>query len=268
MRVVIVLMFILPCFFIGCGDIKQKSSEPIIKKEFYPDGTLMIEQAFVNDSIAEGFYRKYHPNGKIQIELNYRNNVEDGKETSYYEGGAVHSIVNYADGIRTGPAEWYYEGGGLQTKTRYFKDKATGEAYDYNPDGPLQRYLCFDFDEQVRFEIKYDKDGNMLSRQGEGLIYANADDLTLNVGDTLKLFALVATPPDCTYRMEVTTDIKTSEKIIVPVDEENSVYEYEKVVTKEGKFKFVGTFYLKYKDGTESHETFAGEYEVAKSPSE
>jgi hypothetical protein len=117
----------------------------------------------------------------------------------------------------------------------------------------------------VRFEMKYDEDGRVLARHGDGLIYANADDLALSVGDTLKLFALVATPPDCNYRMEITTDVKSPEKIIVPIDEENSVYEYEKIVTKEGKFKFVGTYYLKYQDGTESHETFAGEYEVNKS---
>lgn len=262
MRIVHFLLFILPCFLIGCGDLKQKSQESIVKKEFYPDGKLMIEQEFINDSIAEGYYRKYYPSGKIQIELSYRNNVEDGKETSYYESGNVYSIVNYTAGIKTGSAEWRYEDGALQTKSRYFKDITTGEAYDYYPNGRLERYLCFDFDEQVRFEIKYDEEGKMLSRQGEGLIYASADDFKLKIGDTLRIFVLMATPPDCAYRIEITPDVKSVKKTTAPIDEENSVCEYESIVTKEGKFKFAGTVYIKYPDGGESNETFVGEYVV------
>lgn len=258
------MLFILTCFFSECSDFRQKSGGSVVKREFYPDGKLRTEQEFVNDTIAEGYFRKYYPNGKTEIELNFRNNVEDGKEISYYENGTIQSIVNYTEGIKTGPAEWRYENGALETKVRYFKGKVTGEAYDYYRNGKLRRYFCLDFDEHVRFEIKYDEGGNVLSRQGEGLIYASADEFTLSIGDTLKIFVLMATPPDCQYRIELTPDVKSAERITVPIDEENSVCEYETIVIKEGKFKFAGTIYLKYPDGEESNETFAGEYEVVK----
>jgi antitoxin component YwqK of YwqJK toxin-antitoxin module len=268
MRTSFTLCFIVIYVLISCRDVSQSTPEWTVKKTFHPEGGIMIEQVFVNDSVADGYFKQYFPNGRIELQANYKDGFKDGEQISFYESGKQESTVPFVHGNKNGLAKWFYESGVLKTKLGYFKDKVAGEMYNYYPNGELQRYVCLDFDEQVRFEMKYSENGNVLSRLGEGLIYANADELNLDIGDTLKLFALVATPPDCTYRMEITTDVKSSEKLEVPIDEENSVYEYQKVVAKEGKFRFVGTYYLKYKDGTESHETFAGDYEVVKSPSQ
>jgi hypothetical protein len=48
----------------------------------------------------------------------------------------------------------------------------------------------------------------------------------------------------------------------VAIDSKKSLCKYSKVLATKGQFKFVGTYFIIYEDGTQSHYAFQGTYEV------
>jgi hypothetical protein len=189
LRIIILgfLMCVSVCF-ISCNS----KEEPLIKKEYYDNGTLRAEYFFLDDTIADGKYRTYYRSGNIESEGSYKNYKKDGVQTVYYENGNVSSVGNFVEGIRTDSAKWFYQNGKLMMHVRFHNDTIYGEGYEYYKNGTLDRYIFRDFGGQILFEIKYDSGGRLVTRQGDALVNFDLNRERFEVGDTLKLSILVA----------------------------------------------------------------------------
>lgn len=251
----------LVIFVCSCGQKEQQAQS--IKKGYFPDGKLMFERQVINDTIAEGFYREYYPNGQLKVEAMYVSNIEDGIVKSYFENGQLKYLLTYDDRNLNGPAEWYYRNGQLKTKYNNDYGKAVGDFFEYDSLGRLTSYGCRDFDELIKFEEKFSPDGQPISKFGIELAGLNANTTNLHVGDTLKLFLILATPPNTTRKLTVTIDNrKPDETETFEIKDGGGIILYKKRVVEKGNFHFVGTYSVEYSPAEKSEKAFAGTYQV------
>jgi len=256
----IVLTFLVSIMICSCV---QKTNDPVVKKKYFPDEKVTVEQEFVNDTIAQGFYRQYYTDGTLKIESSFVSNLEHGVEKGYFESGQLKYFVTYDSGKLIGPAEWYYENGHVKTKYSNDNGKVVGDFFEYDSLGHLVAYGCRDFDELIKFEQKFLPDGKGVSRFGEEFIGLDSNTTAFHVGDTLQLFILVATPPNTKRTLKVTINKQEPDGTeSFQVAEGHSKFLYEKQLLKKGKFDFVGTYTVEYSATDKSEKVFAGSYQV------
>lgn len=85
--------------------IPTKGVEDGPYKKFYPNGMLEVEGAFLNGE-RSGLWTSYHPGGNKQSESYYINGVLDGKSVVFYSNGQVWYIGYYTNGKNDG--QWIY----------------------------------------------------------------------------------------------------------------------------------------------------------------
>ena len=103
------ILILLSLFLISnCGD---NLIEEV--KERYDDGKLKVVDYYkkVGDNQELVRKREYHKNGKIEVEVNYKDGKLDGKSTLYYENGQMELVGNYKDGGRDGKWIRYLKNG-------------------------------------------------------------------------------------------------------------------------------------------------------------
>ncbi|OGU56497.1 MAG: hypothetical protein A2V66_05950 [Ignavibacteria bacterium RBG_13_36_8] len=89
-----------------------------IVKTYYPNGTIESELSFVDD-VYDGTSYWYYSNGNIKEEKIFSNGKLNGWIRCYYESGLVKEESLIKDGIKDGLHKQYYENGGLKTVRSY-----------------------------------------------------------------------------------------------------------------------------------------------------
>jgi hypothetical protein len=103
-------------------------------KKYSPE-ELSTSTSTTND---DGIQRNYFPNGKIEKEVSYKNNVPDGLYRTFYEDGTLHQERFYKNGKLNGIYKAYDEFGVLYFDTNYQDDKQEGITNIYYKNGCLQ----------------------------------------------------------------------------------------------------------------------------------
>ncbi|PKL83479.1 MAG: hypothetical protein CVV24_04765 [Ignavibacteriae bacterium HGW-Ignavibacteriae-3] len=83
-----------------------------IVKSYFPDGTVQSEVSYVND-VLDGAAISYYSNGKIWAEKNYSQGILDGFVREYYESGLLKEEYFVQKGIKEGACRKYSVGGEL-----------------------------------------------------------------------------------------------------------------------------------------------------------
>jgi len=248
---------------IGFYSCVQKANDRIVKEKYFPDEKVTVKQEFINDTIADGFYRQYYANGKLKIEASFVANLKHGVERGYFESGALRYIVTYDSGVRIGPTEWYYQNGQIEAKYENDNDKAVGDFFEYDSLGHLLSYGSRTFNGLIKFEEKFSTDGKIVSKFGGEVVDLDANSTILHVGDTIRLYILVATPPHTKCTLSVIIDDKEPQDADVwQIEEGQGKVLYEKRLLKKGHFNFVGTYTVQYSDTDKSQKILAGAYQV------
>ncbi|MDR1034636.1 MAG: toxin-antitoxin system YwqK family antitoxin [Holosporales bacterium] len=73
--------------------------------------------------------------GLVLSEIEYRDDVIDGKIKQFYQSGAILSVVTYKGGILDGPFVSYYENGMKQMESFYVNGKQDGTTITYDEFG-------------------------------------------------------------------------------------------------------------------------------------
>ena len=65
------------------------------------------------DGIENGYWRQWHKNGSIKLEVNYTNGKKDGLWQQWYTDGKLRSSVQFIGGAKHGKrayvqAQWFY----------------------------------------------------------------------------------------------------------------------------------------------------------------
>lgn len=231
----------------------------IIKRSFYEDGSVKIEQTFINDSIKDGFYKKYYPNGQVEHEIEFKNGKKNGQELTYYRNGSIESRSTCVNDKRDGKMTWYYKNGLDSAKLNYFDDNLVGESFDYYPSSKLQHYMVFGFDGKLVFVIKYFENGKIDTIKGKGVVDISINGKEFNLGDTLRGIFIIATPPQSKSNFYIIEDLRYPNfKIELPIEQSCSCVRYNRVLTKRGRINWGGHLYVKLNDSQELSYPFSG----------
>ena len=122
----------------------------------------------------QGMWRYYYySSGDISEEINYVNNLKEGKNTKYFQGNKIQTETNYLGGKKDGDHKRYFLSGQVAVEGQYVYAQRDGIWTEYYEDG------------QIKTQREYNKgvkDGNWKSynRKGEllsDITYKNGVDV-------------------------------------------------------------------------------------------
>lgn len=100
-------------------------------KMYDEDGSLIGELNMVM-GVKQGAFKSYHPNGKVRVQGNMRNDEYHGECKSYYEDGTQESQVTFQDGIKNGAFKTFYPDGKLHLEGFYKNDEYDGVVKEHS----------------------------------------------------------------------------------------------------------------------------------------
>ncbi|NJD22561.1 MAG: TonB family protein [Melioribacter sp.] len=114
---------------------------------------LILATIYSISSAQNGIVKTYYPDGSVQSDISYVNDVLDGNAVWYYPDGQLKLEKNYDKGILNGWVKEYYESGLL--KEEYFVKNGfkDGTHKIYNDDGTLKKISNYDNGIQTQDQI-------------------------------------------------------------------------------------------------------------------
>ena len=88
----------------------------------YRNGTL-YEIGKYSGGLREGIWKSWFESGKLASEIQYTDNIMDGKYTLYWENGNIHLNGKYENGLQEGVWQLYDEEGVLSITTLFKEGK-------------------------------------------------------------------------------------------------------------------------------------------------
>ena len=101
------------------GDYTAGYEEGVWK---YVNGTS-IETGKYEGGLREGIWKTWFENGKIASEIQYSDDLLDGKYTLYWENGNIRLTGKYEHGLQEGIWQLYNEDGILEITTLFSEGK-------------------------------------------------------------------------------------------------------------------------------------------------
>jgi len=142
-------------------EVNYDENESGYAKIYYDDGKLGAEGNYINRNVKDGLWKFYGVDGKLIIEINYKNGILNGKESKYWRNGNLMEEKNWKDGKQEGLWAQYFENGRDRLKTRMINDKRNGVFYVYYPNGRYYAKGAYKDNLRVGHWTFYDKDGTV-----------------------------------------------------------------------------------------------------------
>jgi antitoxin component YwqK of YwqJK toxin-antitoxin module len=129
---IFIVSVFLALFLFSCG-----SKEPVrVVEKTYSDGKENVVVYYSDDKdhikLKE---ERFHPNGAIYWQGDFKNNLRDGYWRSWYQNGNIWSEGNYVDGKTDGVWKVYFENGKLRYTGSYKNGVQTGVWTFYDENG-------------------------------------------------------------------------------------------------------------------------------------
>lgn len=112
---------------------------------FYDSGQIRVEAVF-RDGKRFGRQRQYHPNGRVAVEMNYVNDVEDGPYSGWDDRGQLVVAGTMKVGKRHGLRRTWYANGQLESEGTYQLGEKTGIWRKWSDEGVVMENVDFDKD--------------------------------------------------------------------------------------------------------------------------
>ena len=110
----------------------------------YEDGRVSrIYTVLKGTDVREGVSLSYHRNGKLAIEVPYRNGKIDGVMRSYDEDGKLHETIGYLEGEEEGYSTIYYPNGKKKSRESYRRGILNGMSENWDESGKLRRQIPY-----------------------------------------------------------------------------------------------------------------------------
>ncbi|MDY5950049.1 MAG: toxin-antitoxin system YwqK family antitoxin, partial [Helicobacter sp.] len=124
-----------------------------VVKEYDENGKLEIEIPYKNDK-AEGIAKVYYENGNLEFETPFKNDKIEGIAKVYFESGNLNIEIPYKNGKKEGIKRWYYANGNLEGEIPYKNGKREGTAKEYDKMGNLQIEMSF-LNDMLQGDIRF-----------------------------------------------------------------------------------------------------------------
>jgi len=89
------------------------------------DGSVRIREAYDKGQL-NGQVRRYYPSGRISEEIEWVNNVKEGKWKQYYTNGEPRLSSHYKDDLLNGSYEVYFGNGNIKIRGEHLEGKING----------------------------------------------------------------------------------------------------------------------------------------------
>ncbi len=211
--------YLIILFFILCSCEQPNKN---IFREYYYDGSLKFEYQINKDSIMDGFFKEYYPEGSIRSMQNYKNGQLDSIATFYYENGRVEKILNYV------------------------YDSLVGSQKRFYPNNKIKQYAVIDGFGECFFVLKYDSNGNEIKREGGVIspnIYCNIcgnGNGFVKAGQVAIINLTCSTPPNTiteVYYGEISNPLNSKKYERLSI-RRNNIVPQELSFSKKGIYKF------------------------------
>lgn len=103
---------------------------------YYDNGIVKEILQYQNNKL-NGISYSYYPNKKIEREISFKNDIQDGIAKVYYENGSLRQETTYQKGKIEGLNKSYYKNGKVQVEGNFKNNKADGPAKFYYENGKL-----------------------------------------------------------------------------------------------------------------------------------
>jgi antitoxin component YwqK of YwqJK toxin-antitoxin module len=131
------------------GSLKEESNYQAghlsgMRKLFFEDGKVEIEEVYNSEGQLQGTYKVYYPTGQLQLEKEYKDNVIIGKIKVYYLDGKLKEEVTMENNEENGPFTEYYQNGAVHWKGSYRNgDNEYGLLEEFDSTGViLKKMMC------------------------------------------------------------------------------------------------------------------------------
>jgi antitoxin component YwqK of YwqJK toxin-antitoxin module len=106
------------------------------------EGVLMAKyQQHKKSKERNGYYRLYHENGKLAMEMFYKNGKLHGEERSYHQNGQLQNTSSTIMGSYEGPFKYWHATGVLHQEGNYINNNIEGNLKTYYPNGVLKEIV-------------------------------------------------------------------------------------------------------------------------------
>ncbi|MEZ4906094.1 MAG: hypothetical protein R2771_00200 [Saprospiraceae bacterium] len=123
-----------------------------------PDG-FYRERYYINkvDSLKDGLYLKYFPNGTLWDSCTYKMGKLDGERKVFSTEGFMEVVENYKDGVFDGDYKVFYPNGQLKLLQNIKDGMIQGFSYSYYQSGDIKEKVTMkDNEENGPFEEYYE----------------------------------------------------------------------------------------------------------------
>ncbi len=115
-----------------------------VVKHFSDSGSLEMKyKEHRKTQKKNGYYRMYHENGQIALEMFYKNDKLHGEVKSFYPNGQIESYAKAEGDLYVGPFQYWFINGNLKQEGVYVNDKIEGDLKTYYPNGQLKEIVFF-----------------------------------------------------------------------------------------------------------------------------
>lgn len=144
-----------------------------------PDGRLEGKyKQFRKTELRHGYYRLYHENGKLALEMFYKNGKLEGVAKTWYPNGQLESIATAVNDVYEGPFKYWYITDTLKQVGNYINNNIEGNLYTYYANGVLKEIVFFSRSlENGPYKLYYQN--GVLKEEGYFVDGANLDGLIL-----------------------------------------------------------------------------------------
>jgi antitoxin component YwqK of YwqJK toxin-antitoxin module len=94
-------------------DSRGVAAERELRREWYPDGRMRTERAYVR-GVEDGVHRGWYADGAPMFERHYRRGLAQGLQREWYPDGTPYTEFTYVDGHENGRQRMWTEYGALR----------------------------------------------------------------------------------------------------------------------------------------------------------
>jgi antitoxin component YwqK of YwqJK toxin-antitoxin module len=123
--------------FSGCKSKTRKKVKDNVAYEYYENGNIKTEAQVIHDTLANGLYKSYTPDGYLESVYTYVKGKREGPAVTYYNNGKLKTKLNFKDNKLSGTARMYYKTGELYRVTNYVNGEVQGIRTSYYKDGKI-----------------------------------------------------------------------------------------------------------------------------------
>lgn len=138
-------------------------------KNYHPNGKLMAVGKYVNQKKDSTWLYYSQEDGTLSTEEHYLNTIKEGVWKTYYPEGQVAEEVIYRNDLREGPWIQYFTDGKVKMKAAFINDKLEGQYFIYHLNGMVEVSGTYVNNEKDGPWIFFDEQGAMEKRENYSL---------------------------------------------------------------------------------------------------